>query len=1137
MRKITLFLVSLFLLLNLRAVEYFISLDGNDSNPGTSANSAFKTVKKAVDILKPGDILTILPGEYLQQALVKCSGTPEKPIVIRGTDKKFCILKGWKDINGEDFKAVSGSRFTYVAEIENNVFNVIESDTGQMLDPAPGIEDMDSFRSSYCYDKASKKLYIHSSDGKSPESHSFKVTVIPGYLLNPVNVKNMVIENLSFCGSYAEDSRMAGWGYAIRTYQCENILIRNCEFHYNCGGYSDSYGLKNTIRDCRLSNNLALGYGELGQIMFSMKSTDCTALNNIITDGINHGLRFYGHAKNVRAIGNIIVNDGIGLYYKATAGSRLAERNVVDECKRCNYSDLQGGQPIKDLWNTFATPSFVFDPNNSNLIFNPAKDNPNFCDTESLDYRLQSDSPYRKKGPDGKDAGAYQFEANVFFVSPNGNDNNDGLSVKSAFLTLEKASKKLKAGVTLYLLPGIYKEPLTVSVKGTPEKPVTIRSRGNSPGARVSSLLIDNAENIKIEKLSITEALIKNSQDVKLERIYSSKNIEILSCKNVQLGYSTILSEVKIGKSSGVELHHSILSSAKEYLIVSSESPALFSEYNNFISPENKFALIDNNKLNSLDAMKKYVNGMRYCISSPDCFKIVDGKPYLSPSSICSSMDGKGMAIGAFEIWHDVPVAEITDVKVNYLSPSSASISWTLPNTSSVLWRVRGGWSDGRPVLSYLKYGTTPDCGKKIVSLGDIFNSVTINGLEAGKKYYFKIEVPKNPEVWLPDTNLPPFKMLEKFMKTWKAAETELASFTTPAKFTKPACRTLYLSPKGSDGNDGLSRETAWKSLKKASVEVRPGDTVILCDGVYEGTFRPVVSGLPDFKITLKAENCGSAVIDGSNFTRPCGILLDLCSHVVIDGIVLENFSAKLFGNRAGMDYGQLEIIRSGDITARNCIFNAHGQYQSTVLKDVFDIKFINNVFMFSPAQIAGHYINNIEFRGNTFFYTLISNFNVFKFAANSEVIIKNNLFAGLSKQKVLAHGVGINGEWKDFFSEAKNKNIKFVCDYNAWYFSPSDPYNFCGFEDFPSDIKLPLGVKRLQDKFGIEKHSIEIKNLVFTSGIPVDYMSDDFNKLFDGFLKKNKLTLKSFELPDNSPLKNSGENGVRIGAGIPNTK
>ena len=59
MRKITLLAMSLFLFLNLQAVEYFISLDGNDSNLGTSANSAFKTVKKAVDILKPGDILTI----------------------------------------------------------------------------------------------------------------------------------------------------------------------------------------------------------------------------------------------------------------------------------------------------------------------------------------------------------------------------------------------------------------------------------------------------------------------------------------------------------------------------------------------------------------------------------------------------------------------------------------------------------------------------------------------------------------------------------------------------------------------------------------------------------------------------------------------------------------------------------------------------------------------------------------------------------------------------------------------------------------------------------------------------------------------------------------------------------------------
>lgn len=1156
MRKITLLAISLFLFLNLQAVEYFISLDGNDSNTGTSESVAFKSIQKGVDILKPGDILTILPGEYLQKAEVKCSGTEEKPITIRGKNKKFCVLKGWENIDGKKFKPLENTKFVYAAEVEK-MYNFIETDSGKMLDPAPSPDDMDFFRASYYYDKTSKRLYVHTSDGKSPEKHSFKITVMGGNLLNLTSVKNVIIKNLSFSGSAPENFRQSQFGFAIMTLKSENILIDNCDFHYNCGGYLDRQGLKNTIQNCRLSNNITLWWGEFAQIIFESKSSNCTAIDNIITDGGNHGLRFYGWSTDVRGIGNIVINDRNGLYYKCTSGKRLSERNVVDQCTMFNYSDLNHGRPITDLWNTFAMPSYVFDDNNTNLIFE-SSEKAKFCDTESLDYRLQSDSPFRKKGPDGKDAGAYQFEANVFFVSPDGNDSDDGLSVKSAFLTLGKASKELKAGVTLYLLPGIYKEELVVNAKGTKEKPIIIRSRGASLNASILSLTIENAENIKVEKLSISGTKVKNSRNITLERIYDTNGIKIVSSKNVQLGYSTIFSGAKIEKSSGIELYSSILDSEKGYLLEITQSPDIFMDYDNFINPENKFALFDKNELNSLDAMKKYIRGMRYCVSSSDCFKIVDGKPYLSPFSVCSGMDGKGMAIGAFAIWHDLSAAEITDVKVNYLSPSSASISWALPNTSSVLWRVREGWNDARPVLSCLKYGTTPDCNKKIISLGDVFNNVTVSGLEAGKKYYFRIEVPKIPEVWRAGEPFP-LKMVDKFRKTWQAGKTEVFSFTTPENLTRPVCRNLYLSPKGLDSNDGLSRDTAWKSLKKASFEVRPGDTVILRDGVYEGTFRPIVSGLPDFKITLKAENCGSAVIDGSTSLRPCGVFLDLCSNVIIDGIIFENFSAKLFGNRAGMDYGQMEIARSEDITTRNCVFNTRGQYQTcAVLRNVSKIKFINNVFAFSPAQIEGSEIRNIEFNGNTFFWASIRNLLLSRFAKGSELIVKNNLFAGQNRQKVFQK----KNRYGRFLEDAKASKVKVLCDYNAWYFSPTDPYNFCGLEEFPAALpkktgnkalpyefqgdeefpegsKPPFGIKRLQDKFGIEKNSIEIKELLFKSGIPSDYMKDGFGKLLKEFIDKNKnrFTLRDFELPDNSPLKNSGENGVRIGAGIPNTK
>ena len=90
--------------------------------------------------------------------------------------------------------------------------------------------------------------------------------------------------------------------------------------------------------------------GGLAQVL------DVLAENNIVLNTGVHGVRFYSGATDSTARNNIIVNARIGLYYKATAGKRLAQGNVVINCPNTNYSDLSGGRPIRDISNTSATP-------------------------------------------------------------------------------------------------------------------------------------------------------------------------------------------------------------------------------------------------------------------------------------------------------------------------------------------------------------------------------------------------------------------------------------------------------------------------------------------------------------------------------------------------------------------------------------------------------------------------------------------------------------------------------------------------------------------------------------------------------------------------------------------------------------
>jgi hypothetical protein len=69
----------------------------------------------------------------------------------------------------------------------------------------------------------------------------------------------------------------------------------------------------------------------------------------------------------------------------------------------------------------------------------------------------------------------------------------------------------------------------------------------------------------------------------------------------------------------------------------------------------------------------------------------------------------------------------------------------------------------------------------------------------------------------------------------------------------------------GSDANDGLSADRAFRTLQKAAEMVEPGATVHILPGVYRETVRPAASGTADAPITYVAENGpGTVIIRGS---------------------------------------------------------------------------------------------------------------------------------------------------------------------------------------------------------------------------------------------------------------------------------
>jgi|GEM_PF-1254632 len=495
-----------------------------------AANAAEYTVtpkdslQKAAARLKPGDTLVLSPGVYRQGTVrFTCKGTAAKPVTVRGAEKGSTIVTAWVSLDDASWEPVPGQRFVYRTPLKHEVYSVADLKSDRIMLTAPSCHDMEKFRGTFRSEKGF--LYLHAFDGKRPET-GLRATVNSGYLFLFEGASHVTVRDLIFCGSAHKDPRYSSWAIAIRCTGCTGMTVEKCDFLFNSGGVAFTVSCKDSVtRNSFFHRNEAPGYAEAAQLFFGGKSRNNLAENNLIVDTGIHGLRFYSGATDCIARNNIIVNARIGLYYKASAGKRLAERNVVVACPNTNYSDQQGGRPITDKANTFALPSAVYDPNDSNLLLKKGTD-PKFCAPEYYDFRLQKDSPFMGKG-------AFPKPAKVLYLSPSGNDAAGGGSEKSAFRTFARAVKALKPGYTLYIAQGTY-PALSASLKE-----VTLRGRGK---VELAGLSLKGSENVTVVGLHAPKIDLAGSRGCVLRNV---------SCAQLTAGKDTRLHNCSFEEGTG----------------------------------------------------------------------------------------------------------------------------------------------------------------------------------------------------------------------------------------------------------------------------------------------------------------------------------------------------------------------------------------------------------------------------------------------------------------------------------------------------------------------------------------------------------------------------------------------------------
>src|SRR5437870_6511849 len=70
---------------------------------------------------------------------------------------------------------------------------------------------------------------------------------------------------------------------------------------------------------------------------------------------------------------------------------------------------------------------------------------------------------------------AQAVAGNIYYVATTGNDTNPGTDTKP-FRTIQKAATLARAGDTIYVRGGVYKESVLLRYSGAPGQPITVKN-------------------------------------------------------------------------------------------------------------------------------------------------------------------------------------------------------------------------------------------------------------------------------------------------------------------------------------------------------------------------------------------------------------------------------------------------------------------------------------------------------------------------------------------------------------------------------------------------------------------------------------------------------------------------------------
>ncbi|MGO4524738.1 NosD domain-containing protein [Microvirga sp. 2MCAF35] len=292
-----------------KAEILYVSVSGNDSNPGTS-DQPLRTITKAAEEAKPGTKVTVLGGLYKEVVIISAGGTSDLPIVFEAAPGEQVIIDGQETPPDTNLVQISANYITFRG------FTVRNSTRGGIT--AWGTHDV---RIADNKVQGSKKAGIWV--GHAEAGHSY------ANLVEGNEVWNNCLENLT-------PTSNGGWPQGISLQASDRSAIIGNRVYRN---YGEGIGTLST-HDVRISGNAAFDNYSVNIYLDNAPST-------VVEDNkVYHTYAKEFYRYGLPAKGIMIANEYTGI--ELPSKNIRVTQNRLGGVGRVTYGDYQRASGLID---------------------------------------------------------------------------------------------------------------------------------------------------------------------------------------------------------------------------------------------------------------------------------------------------------------------------------------------------------------------------------------------------------------------------------------------------------------------------------------------------------------------------------------------------------------------------------------------------------------------------------------------------------------------------------------------------------------------------------------------------------------------------------------------------------------------